>query len=121
MSGKRMGTETAAICGGVRPRIRLYGGSAVSGSVPEMQNSRRNAVKMNRKNLKFRAAVPVSAGLDGQTAFQAVCDVVSGPSQYLITATYMHKEEKDGIYALMRKLKTVPDTPAVTNTESYAQ
>ena len=33
----------------------------------------------------------------------------------------MHKEEKDGIYALMRKLKTVPDTPAVTNTESYAQ
>ena len=77
------------------------------------------------KNLKFRAAVPVSAGLnmreDGQTAFQAVCDVVSGPSQYLITAAYMHKEEKDGIYALMRKLKTVPDTPAVTNTESYAQ
>lgn len=58
---------------------------------------------------------------DGQIAFQAVCDVVSGPSQYLITAAYMHKEEKDGIYALMRKLKTVPDTPAVTNTESYAQ
>ena len=59
-----MGTETAAICGGIRPRIRLYDGSAVSGSVPEMQNSRRNAVKMNRKNLKFRAAVPVSAGLN---------------------------------------------------------
>ena len=31
---------------------------------------------------------------DGQIAFQAVCDVVSGPSQYLITAAYMHKEEK---------------------------
>jgi|GEM_PF-4438169 len=28
---------------------------------------------------------------------------------------------KDRIYALMRKLKTVPDTPAVTKTEIYAQ
>ena len=91
----------------------------------EMQNSRRNAVQMIRKNLKFRAAVPVSAGLNmrrtDRLPSQAVCDVVSGPSQYLITAAYMHKEEKDGIYALMRKLKTVPDTPTVTNTEGSAQ
>ena len=57
---------------------------------------------------------------DGQTIYQAVCDVISGPSLYLVTASYMNEEEKEGIDRLMRKLKAVEDNCRETNTESYA-
>ena len=58
---------------------------------------------------------------DGQPLFQAVCEAVSGPSLFLITATFIRSEEKEGIYALLRKLKAVEHNEEVNHTESYNQ
>lgn len=58
---------------------------------------------------------------DGQPLFQAVCEAVSGPSLFLITAAFVRREEKEEIYALMRKLKAVEQNKEIKHTESYNQ
>ena len=54
-----------------------------------------------------------------QEFFQAAGEFVSGSSLFVITATYMEKNQQEGVYQLMRKINAVAQHEPVNQERSY--
>ncbi len=58
---------------------------------------------------------------NGGRFFQVFCEAVSGPCLFLITVTYFRQEDREDIYSLIRKLKTVREEPPERHAGSYGE
>lgn len=53
--------------------------------------------------------------------YQILCEAVCGLAHFLITVTYFDQKDRDGIYALLQKLKVVKPVPPEEHSESYSE